>query len=124
MPTPGYSASRSLLFPPTLQQFDVSFPEGETSTQTVTTSSKKFNDTLWTLSGGFTIFADRFFLDLLAQGAFKGSARDDITGTFNLPTSAFQTGESQSTGGKTNADLEREELALSLGYAVSERFST
>jgi hypothetical protein len=101
----------------------VTFTEGESSTQSVTTSSRKFDDQLWTLSGGFTVFADRFFLDISAQGAFDGSDSDDITGTFSLPTTAFQTGESQVSNGITNADFDREEYALSFGYAVTEHFS-
>jgi hypothetical protein len=62
------------------------------------------------VGGGITVFENRFFFDLYLQKAFSGS---DETSSF------FERGSGSSTSNeKINADFERDELSLSVGYAV------
>jgi len=63
------------------------------------------------VGGGITVFEKRFFFDLYLQKAFSGS---DETSNF------FEGGSDSSSTSteKVNSDFERDELSLSVGYAV------
>ena len=67
------------------------------------------------VAGGVTVFADRVFLDLSAQGAFAGED-DFIDSTTSSPI------DSTSSTRKTTAstDLDRQEYAVSAGMQVTE----
>ena len=60
------------------------------------------------VGGGITVFENRFFFDLYLQKAFSGS--DETTSRFE--------GSSRTSDEKINSDFERDELSLSVGYAV------
>ncbi|RUM95004.1 MAG: hypothetical protein DSZ28_00275 [Thiothrix sp.] len=63
------------------------------------------------VGGGITVFEKQFFFDLYLQKAFSGSDE----------TSNFYEGDSDSSrtsNEKINSDFERDELSLSVGYAV------
>ena len=78
------------------------------------------------VSGGVTVFADRFFLDLSAQGAFAGESDFiDRSGSVNantlFPGLGFPPGGEggpRKTTGST--DLDRQEYAVSAGMQVTD----
>lgn len=84
-----------------------------------------FKDTMPFASGGLTVFADRFFLDLSALTTLSDGNDSDqvsysnfIEGTTDVFDTAFTSVESD-----FNADFDRDEYAISLGYGVTEQLA-
>lgn len=87
-------------------------------------SKFEFSDTLPFVSGGLTLFADRFFVDLSVQYSFDGEDKDQLTnrnfvaaGGF-LPTDTVFDFQSE-----LDAEFDRLEYAVSVGFAVTEEFA-
>ncbi len=82
-------------------------------------SSVKFSDWLPFVSGGATVFIDRFFVDFDAQYLFNGQANSDfssqsfVEGGDRLPIDAVI-----SQNSVLNADFNRFEWAVSAGFEV------
>jgi len=77
------------------------------------------------LGAGLTLFANRWFVDLSGRKTFQGSDDDHFeAGTFdesgladpNVPVFV-------SDSRTTNADIEREEYAISLGYGITDQIA-
>lgn len=91
----------------------------------------RFKDTLPFAGGGLTVFADRFFLDLSGQTTLvDGQDGDRITFSqfTEFPLGPSPTINDFSTGFVTaqptvNADFDRDEYAISLGYGVTEQLA-
>lgn len=109
-------ANYSLNFGSTAQFFPDAEPFGpglEVPLQTSTTKLE-FSDTLPTLSAGLTVFADRFYLDLLAQRAFNGSVSD--SNNIYTATPLLQS----SNRARYEGDMKRDDYAVALGYGVTD----
>jgi hypothetical protein len=87
----------------------------------------RFKDTLPFASGGLTVFANRFFLDLSALTTLSEGKDGD-----RIAFSEFQEGRVGVEGFTTafssaqptfNADFDRDEYAISLGYGVTEQLA-
>lgn len=81
----------------------------------------RLKDTMPTISGGLTIFADRFFLDLSALTTLSDGEDSD---TFEA--SQFGIGQGVSffrTRESLEVDFDRDEYAISLGYSVTEQLA-
>jgi hypothetical protein len=89
------------------------FPQGYVSTGKLT-----FADTLPTFGGGLTLFANRFFLDFSAQTMFNGS----VTASNTIVGASPGTLTTVATNYKSD-DMNRNEYALSLGYAFTQSSS-
>jgi hypothetical protein len=86
----------------------------------------RFKDTLPFAGAGLTVFADRFFLDISGLTTIS-EGEDGDTITFSqfqeFPTTdLFSTG-SLGAQPAVNADFERDEYAISLGYGVTEQLA-
>lgn len=90
------------------------FVVGETNVEGVTGFS--VSSFMPFVGGGVTVFLDRFFLDLYAQGAFNGEdsiSQQNFQGSQagDSPAGLFSTNE--------NDEFDRQEYSVSLGYAVT-----
>jgi hypothetical protein len=84
-----------------------------------TESKLKFTDTLPVVLGGITFFVDRFFIDFSAQKAFNGSDSDTLSRSFTSLENVL----SQKRETSLDADFDRTEYAISLGYAINEQIA-
>jgi len=75
-------------------------------------SGYKLGSTLPFVGGGVTAFQNRFFFDIYLQKAFSGS--DEATDTY---IDIDSQGSSESSN-SINADFDREEYSISVGYAL------
>jgi hypothetical protein len=85
-------------------------------------SKFKFKDTLPVVLGGVTFFIDRFFIELNAQKAFTGSDSDSQSSSFSFIDNAGVT-NSELRDTRLDADFDRTEYAISVGYAINERIA-
>ncbi len=82
------------------------------------TSSQTFESWMPMLRGGVTVFADRFFADVSVQGSYNGSDTDDLTNVITNPS----TGGSLTRQFRGDADFDRTEYALSVGYTFHDNW--
>jgi hypothetical protein len=85
-------------------------------------SKFEFKDTLPVVLGGVTFFIGRFFIELNAQKAFTGSDSDSQSRSLSFSDLAgFSISELRDT--RLDADFDRTEYAISVGYAINERIA-
>lgn len=94
-----------------------------------TGSDLEFSDTLPFVNGGLTLFVDRFFVDLSVQYSFDGEDEDDfsinsfIQGDPNAgPNSPIQADTILNFDTQLDAEFDRLEYSVSVGFAVTEEF--
>lgn len=94
----------------------------------------EYSDFLPFVSGGLTLFADRFFVDLFVQYSFDGEAEDRFTNS-NFVMASPPSMESDTPSGpplrsdhvfttnsKLDNDFDRLEYSVSVGVAVTDKF--
>ena len=94
-----------------------------TGTPNTTFSQSKliFKDVLPVVGGGITFFIDRFFIDFSAQKAFSGddnNSQSRATSEFDVSSPTFPTSFSEVRQTRFDADFDRTEYAISLGYSI------
>lgn len=82
----------------------------------------KFSDVVPFVSGGLTLFVDRFFVDFSVQYSFEGNDEDNFSSSSFLPASGFiPTDTVARTSSVLDTDFNRIEFAVSAGYAVTDQ---
>ena len=92
---------------------------------TVTTTAQNglnFKDTLPFISGGITLFVDKFFVDLSAQYADNGSDNADNRSS-QVSTQNGQFSDNALQFASNNADFDRTDFSISVGYAITKNFA-
>lgn len=84
-------------------------------------SGFKFKDNMPFIGGGFTFFADRFFVDLSLQKAFSGDDSDNFQSFILNPSNTLLPVTASSIA--LDADFDRFEYAISAGYSVTDNWS-
>jgi hypothetical protein len=92
---------------------------GENATQ----EEIEFKDTMAFIGGGMTLFLNRLFLDLSAQFSFDGN--DDTEASYSIYNEDSGDGSSVYISSESlyKGEFNRNDQAISLGYAISEQFS-
>lgn len=87
-------------------------------------SSFEFSDVMPFVSGGLTLFADRFFVDLSVQYSFDGEDEDRLSNTNFVEASGFLATDTVfNFDSELDAEFDRLEYAVSVGFAVTEKFA-
>ena len=89
---------------------------------TISENTLEFKDTLPVVLGGMSFFIDRFFIDLNAQKAFNGSDIDFQSTSFSY-SSLDVVSINQLHDTRLDADFDRTEYAISVGYFINERIA-
>lgn len=85
-------------------------------------SEVKFNDFTPFVSGGLTLFVDRFFIDSFVQYSFEGQDITHIRNDFSVPASGPIPETIINSNGDTNINFDRLEYSFSLGYTITDQF--
>lgn len=89
--------------------------------------SFRFKDTMFFVGGGLTAFVDRFFIDLSALTTLTDGEDGDSVAFSQFAEGAGGPGNFASaflsTDADFNADFDRDEYAISLGYGVTEQLA-
>jgi len=92
---------------------------GDTSGRNFGYDKIEFSDNMGFVGGGATLFINRLFVDLSAQYTAEGNARSqDSLSEYNEATNSLTTIISED-----EAQFDRTDRALSIGYAITRRFS-
>lgn len=88
----------------------------------ISDSKLEFKDTLPVVLGGVTLFTNRFFIELNVQKAFTGSDSDSQSSSLSfIDLAGITTSDLRDT--RLEADFDRTEYAISVGYAINERIA-
>ncbi len=80
------------------------------------------SDDMPSISGGVTLFLDRFFIDLTAQHAFNGSATSNVNAV--ITRQVPQLGETRLRPTvRFDSDIERIEYAFTAGFQITQSFN-
>lgn len=77
--------------------------------------NRTLSDVMPFVGGGLTLFVNRFFLDVYAQGAFSGED-DDVQQNADIVNQTL-------TEVRGNTDWDRQEYSASFGYSVTDNFA-
>lgn len=95
-----------------------SFSSGQFSNST---SKIQFSDFVPFVSGGLTLFLDRFFIDGFVQYSFEGQDNTRIANNNRIPAIEGIPASSISSTVDVNPTFDRLEYSFSLGYAVTDQ---
>jgi hypothetical protein len=71
------------------------------------------------VSGGLTLFIDRFFIDSSVQFSFEGEDTIHSTNDFSFSERGIES--NINAGGENNVNFDRLEYSFSLGYAITDQ---
>jgi hypothetical protein len=100
-----------------------------TGTGTITQGKTDYSAWMPILGVGFSVVADRFFLDAAYQGTYNGSSDSDGTGIQNFAVTNPAYGSNavglyqDNQTYNQDANLDRWESSVSLGYGVTDNFA-
>ncbi len=86
------------------------------------TSGIQFSDFVPFVSGGLTLFVDRFFVDAFVQYSFEGQDNSRIVNNNRIPAIEGFPASSINTSVNVNPTFDRLEYSFSLGYAITDQF--
>lgn len=95
----------------------------ETSGYNKTQKEIEFSDTMPFVGCGATFFVNRFFVDLSSQYTSDGKDHAEVSGSEYLEQSSYGTSLFSSEVIKYHSKFDRTDNAVSVGYAVTHRFS-
>jgi len=85
------------------------------------TSEVNLKDFTPFVSGGLTLFVDRFFIDSSVQFSFDGEDSIHTTNDFSFPARGTLPESEVNIGGENNVNFDRLEYSFSLGYAITDQ---
>lgn len=92
-----------------------------TGTMSQQFSEIKFNDFTPFVSGGLTLFVDRFFIDSTVQYSFEGQDTINASNNTSVPAMGPLPDTVIHSNGKTHLNFDRLEYSFSLGYAITDQ---
>jgi hypothetical protein len=97
-------------------------PDGSTG-GSLTQQKIEFKDTMNFVGGGTTLFIHRLFVDLGMQYSFDGNDRTDSSWSIYVEDDGEGSSFFESADSEYRGEFNRQDLAVSMGYAITDRFS-